>query len=157
MGKFDKTVLSISDDTGLLALVNAERYISFVCSDWSLEQLQQRFTEQAEAKTILIWRTGGEGFHKVAILPESTKRDATKQFSGEIEVTSGCLHLTNYEDLSMAAQFEDETLPAAHNSDLLISLPNALYNVTVRQLNYRDDAIEEEEKIDFEICLTAQF
>ena len=154
--KFDRTVHSISDDTGLLALVNAERYSSFVGSDWTLEQLQQRFTEQAKEKAIFIWATGGEGLHNVTIIQEPTTQDATKEFSGEIEVTNGRLYLTNYEDLSMAAQFGDEKLPATHNSDLVIYLPNAVYNVTVRHLNDLNHASEQEEMINFEISLTVK-
>ena len=153
---FDKTVLSISDDSGFLALVNAERYKSFVGSDLNSQQLQQRFTEQSKAQTIFIWETGSEGFHNVAIIPEPTTQTATKEFKGQIEVTRGCIYLTNYEDLSMAAQFDNENLPAAHNSDLIIHLPNAGYNVTVRQLTYLDNAPEHDERIDFEICLIAR-
>ena len=64
--------------------------------------------------------------------------------------------MTNYEDLSMAAQFGDEKLPATHNSDLVIYLPNAVYNVTVRHLNDLNHASEQEEMINFEISLTVK-
>jgi hypothetical protein len=156
MEKFDKTMLSISDDSGHLALVNAERYKPFIGSDWNFEQLQQRLTEQAKEKNIFIWATGAEGFQKVTVTLGPTTQSGSKEFRGEIEVTHGCLYLTNYEDLSMAAQFEEEKLPATHNSNLQIRLPNAVYNVAVRQLDFLDHASEQAERINFEICLTVK-
>src|SRR6476646_11864377 len=115
--ELEKTEFSISDDSGFLALVNAEKYISFIGPDWTYEEIQQRFTEQTEANAIFIWPTRSEGFYDVTILAKPTTKTAFREFMGKIEVTKECLYLTNYEDLSMAAQFEDETLPSSHNSD----------------------------------------
>jgi len=75
--KFDQAVFSISDDSGFLALVNVERYKSFVSSNWSAQKLHQHFKEQSRAQTIFIWATGGEGFHNIAILPEPTTQSIT--------------------------------------------------------------------------------
>jgi hypothetical protein len=50
------------------------------------------------------------------------------------EITDGRLALTNHEDLSMAAQFEDESIPSRHNAGLSITLANGMYIATVRQM-----------------------
>jgi hypothetical protein len=41
---------NVIDDDGLIALVNANRYETFVNSDWSLEQLKSHFIEQMNKK-----------------------------------------------------------------------------------------------------------
>ena len=47
--------------------------------------------------------------------------------------TKGRLLVTNYESLTMAAQFKDVTLPEPHQSDLLIEVPAGSYRCRVVQ------------------------
>ncbi len=42
--------------------------------------------------------------------------------------------LTNYESLTMAAQFSDVTLPEKHQVELLVPLADGHYNCTVKQM-----------------------
>jgi hypothetical protein len=54
----------------------------------------------------------------------------------------------------MAAQFQDEKLPAQHNAGLAISLDNGSYLLTVRQMYNPDDFdYDGGEKTDFEIII----
>lgn len=148
---FADTELTITDDSGFLALLNADRYNSFIGSDWSFEQLQQRLTEQSKKRNLLIWETGAEGIYRIAALKQPTNERAFREIVGEIEVTNGRLHVTNYEDLSMAAQFKEEKLPAEHNANLIIQLPNGIYKALIRQMDENGNLVERNGKIAFEI------
>ena len=85
-------------------------------------------------------------------MDKPSDKKAFREFSRSIDVSNGQLFLTNYEDLTMAAQFDEEQIPANHNSDLCIKLDNGKYILTVRQMfdpeNYE---YEQSEKNDFEI------
>lgn len=71
-------------------------------------------------------------------------------------MTGGQFFLTNYEDLTMAAQFETEKIPAVHNSDLCIKLDNGNYNFTIRQMfDPEDYEYEPKGKTNFEIIMQA--
>ena len=149
-----ETVYSITDDSGFLALINADKYNSFIGEGWSFEQLQQRFTEQTIARNLLIWTTGGEGFYKVAVLRHPSDDKPFRGVHGEIEVTNELLYLTNYEDLTMAAQFPDEKLPANNSKAIRIKLRNGLYGVLIRQMFNPEFAIDEDDRIGFEVVFS---
>jgi hypothetical protein len=67
-------------------------------------------------------------------LDKPSNQKAFREFSKSIDVTKGQLFSTNYEDLTMAAQFDEEKIPAKHNSELFIKLDNGKYNFLVRQM-----------------------
>ena len=75
------------------------------------------------------------------------------EFTKTITVTNGQLFLTNYEDLTMAAQFSDEKIPAKHNAELFIELDNGEYEITVRQLSDPENYEDENRDPDFEIVI----
>jgi len=78
--------------------------------------------------------------------------DSYREFTQTIEVTNGRLYITNYEDLTMAAQFIDEKLPANQNSNLRIPIENGFYEARIRQLfDHQKGTTESNEKTDFEI------
>lgn len=127
--------LTIIDNDGFLALVNADRYNSFVTKDWELEQLISHFIGQSNKSCMIIWRTGYEGDEWiVSIEKEKSNKIAFREFESQIEVTDKRLFLTEYADLTMAASYERAKIPSKHNSDLCIELENGFYNVLVRQL-----------------------
>jgi hypothetical protein len=142
--------LKITDGSGFLALVNAHTYESFVDEDWQLPQLMNHFISEMNKNSLILWATGTTNEWIVDILEESTNT-YFRAFSKIIKVTDGCLYLTNYEDLTMAAQYSDEVIPQKHNSNLKVSIQNGFYDVTVRQLSDPElDTIFEEET-NFEI------
>ena len=124
----------ISDDYGFLAIVNAASYSGFVDRDWEADQLIDHFIEEMKKASLIVWATGLENRWAVDIGPTPSARAAFREFTRPIEVTDGRLYLTNYGDLTMAAQFEDVALPLEHHTDQVIPLDNGTYNVTVRQL-----------------------
>jgi hypothetical protein len=155
---FDPTIqiqntFSIADDSGFLAIVNPDKYKSFVNEQWELPDLMERFVDQMNDETLIIWATGSENTWTVSFVDKPSDKTATRKFDKTIEVTNGQLFLTNYEDLSIAAQFKDEKMPSVHNSSQSITLDNGKYNLTVRQLF--DPATNEYEvgKINFEIVV----
>jgi len=148
------TTFSITDDSGFLAIVNADKFNSFINEQWDLLQLLNRFVDEMNKEHLIIWATGLENKWTVDFTNKPTNKKAFREFSKPIEVTDGQLFLTNYEDLTMAAQFADEKIPSTQNANLYIQLDNGKYEIAVRQLfdptNYE---YEEEEIVNFEIVI----
>ena len=143
----------ITDDSGFLAIVNADQYNSFVGKEWEFSQLLNRFIEEMNSDHLIIWATGLENEWTVSFLNKSADNAAFREFSKTITVTNGQLFLTNHEDLTMAAQFADEKIPASHNSDRFIELANGEYEITVRQLFDPTDYEHDEGDMGFEIIV----
>lgn len=143
----------ITDDSGFLAIVNADQYNSFVGKEWEFSQLLNHFIEEMNNDHLITWATGLENEWTVDFLNEFTNNRAFREFSKTITVTNGQLFLTNYEDLTMAAQFADEKIPASHNSNLFIELTNGEYELTVRQLFDPADYEYDEANMSFEIIV----
>jgi hypothetical protein len=125
--------LAITDDSGFLAIVNADNYKSFVDHDWEYGQLIKHFVDQMNNNSLIIWATCLEGERTIHFTDKQSNEKSFRQFSKFINVTSGQLWLINYEDLTVAAQFEDEKIPLNHNKNLFIQLDNGIYNVTIKQ------------------------
>ncbi len=153
--------LKIIDDDGFIALVNSARYQSFIDEDWQFDQLMAHFVDQTNVGNLIVWQTSGDGGGNwlVSFQEKPSNKNSFRQFEQLINVTTGELFLTNYSDLTMAAQFSDVSIPAAHNADLKIDLKNGLYNLTVRQLFDPDNYLnhfdrETEENTSFEVVIT---
>jgi hypothetical protein len=150
----NSTILTITDDSGFLAIVNAHKYESFINEQWELVQLFRRFIDEMNNDHLIIWATGLENKWIVNFTDQSRNQKAFREFSKTIEVTNGQLILTNYEDLTIAAQFPDEKLPLKQNVNLYILLDNGKYQVIVRQLFSPAD-YEHKEVVHFEIVIEA--
>lgn len=153
--------LKIIDDDGFIALVNNTLYQSFVDENWQFDQLMAHFVDQINAGNLVVWQTSNDGGGNllVSLQGQPSDKHAFRQFEQLINVTTEELFLTNYSDLTMAAQFSDVSIPAAHNADLKIKLENGWYALTVRQLFNPDNYIEHfdtegEENVSFEIVIT---
>lgn len=58
---FKNTIkLKITDDSGFIAIVNADKYNSFVDENWELPQLLNRFVDEMNKDALIIWATGSE-------------------------------------------------------------------------------------------------
>ncbi len=151
-----EVVFKITDDSGFLAIANPQTYSSFIDENWQLSQLITHFIDEMNRDTLIVWSTGSLDVWNVLFSDKSSDKDSFREFSKTITVTGGELCLTNYEDLSMAAQFEDCKIPAEHNSELLIKLENGKHLFTVRQMfdpnNYDYDL---QETVNFEIIIQA--
>ena len=148
------TTLTITDDSGFLAIVNTDKFNSFVSEEWELSQLLNHFVDEMNKGHLIIWTTGLENKWTVNFTDKPTNKETFKEFTKTIEVTNGQLFLTNYEDLTMAAQFENEKIPSKQNANLYIKLDNGKYEITVRQLfDPAEYEYEDEEKVNFEIVI----
>jgi hypothetical protein len=145
-------MFEVTDDSGFLALVVPAAYETFVDSDWTFDQIMAHFKAQMGRRSCLIWGTGSEGFWNVDVVLKKTKLKGLKEITGPLQVVGESLLLTNYESLTMAAQFKDVTLPEKHQEDLLVSLPDGDY--TCRIIQMFDPELEDtagEDKPDFVI------
>lgn len=141
--------LQVYDDDGYIGLVNAGSYAAFVDNDWQLDQLFRHFSKAINDETLIVWGTApGGGTWIVDFLEDPSKQQAFREFESTILVTGERLYLTNYTDLTMAAQFEDSVLPDKANADLYIELPSGRYHCQVRQM-----FVPEEDGNRFEVIL----
>lgn len=121
------------DEDGFVALVCPEAYAGYVAENWTLEQVVERFLEQINSHTLFVAHPGpdsaGEPL-RISDRPSPVK--AWREASGFLQVGEDGLWLTDYTQLTMAAQFADEQPIAKHHTRLPI--PPGAYQVTVRQL-----------------------
>lgn len=121
------------DDDGFVCLVCPDRYVSYVDEDWTLEEVLDRFVEQMNAGTLFVAYPGpdrsGEPFTLVA---EPSARPSAREAEGRVVVGEGGAWLTDYAQLTMAAQFADSPAVAAHHTRL--PLAPGPCRVTLRDL-----------------------
>ena len=150
----NSTTLTITDDSGFLGIVNDEKYNSFISEDWQLPQLFKRFVDEMNNDNLILWATGSENTWRVNFVNEPSETKSFREFHTTLEVTNGKIFLTNYEDLTMAAQYCDERIPAKYNADLSIYLDNGRHEFKIRQFfDPADDNYEPEGKVNFEIVI----
>ncbi|USL95195.1 hypothetical protein D1J36_007895 [Riemerella anatipestifer] len=114
----------------------------------------QHFVHEMNNKNIIFWATGTQSNWTVSFVDKPSNKNAFREFTSTIHVTNEKLYLTNYDDLTMSAQFEDTKIPSKHNSDLIIKLENGLYNLTIRQFfDPEDYDYEADGKVNFEIVM----
>src|SRR4030095_4998009 len=99
------TTLSITDDSGFLAIVNADKYNSFLNEGWTLPQLFERFVDEMNRDNLIIWSTDSENTWKVNFVNKPSDKKSFREFSKTMTVTNGQIFLTNYEDLTISAQY----------------------------------------------------
>jgi len=127
-------MLRVTDDSGFLAVVVPSAYSTFVDSNWEFDQLFDHFRDQMKQRLLLIWGTGLEGFWNVDVRLEPTSVSGFRQVTGPIRVAGGAVLVTNYESLTMAAQFANVRLPEKHQKDLLIKLADGEYCCRIIQM-----------------------
>lgn len=144
--KTEKRTFRVTDDSGFLALTDSDAYEGFVSANWDFPQLVMHFQEQMRQHRLLIWGTDMEDIWTVEVRFEPVQEEGFREQTGSIVVSDGWLLLTNYEALSMAAQFEDVKLPEAHECNQLLQVEPGGYRCRIIQLQdhtYHADADEE--------------
>jgi len=127
--------VDITDDSGFLALVDPDAYRGFVGEDWQSEDVLQRFQEEMLALHVLPWGTGMENLWRVVVRRTITSVSGFREVTGWIISSSGRLLLTNYESLTMVAQFEDQRLPQPQERDQLLEVEPGAYRCRIVQLH----------------------
>ncbi len=146
-------MIEVSDDSGFLGILDPDGYESFVAADWELEQLTAHFRIQMRRERLLLWGTGCEGLWLVDVRRAPSGITGFREVTGTIESSAGRLALTNYESLTMAAQFEDVTLPQTHEQDQVLEVPRGRYRCRVVQFQDPDQELDEE-RVGFVVELT---
>lgn len=144
------------DDSGFLAIVDAASYDGFVDEDWELDELFERFTQETNLQHCIVWSTGLRNLIKVEIRDEPSEHKPIREVSAFVSVTEGKLYLANYTELTMVAQFEDDSIPDEHAKDQYLELDNGDYKVTIRQM-YNEDTYPYEGELEpcFELIFDA--
>jgi hypothetical protein len=127
-------MFEVADDSGFLAVVVPKAYSAFVARDWKLDQLFNHFRHQMARQVLLIWGTGLEGIWKVDVRVGRSSIQGFREVAGPLHVDGGAILVTNYESLTMAAQFTDVRLPEEHQEDQLVSLADGDYSCRIIQM-----------------------
>ncbi|MFS2139437.1 hypothetical protein [Duganella sp. Dugasp56] len=128
------TEFTIIDDSGLLSLVDCAAYASFISSDWTYEDIIAHFEKAMESKAMVVWDCGDGGDEYLVVAREGiTTAPGFREEFGAIRVGDHGLHLVSYDALTMAAQFDDETLPSKFERKNCIELPAGEYRLRVVQ------------------------
>jgi hypothetical protein len=134
-------MLKVTDDSGFLALVVPTAYETFVARHWEFDHILSHFKAQMDRLSLLIWGTGLEGYWKVDVVSTKARAKGFREVCGPLHVVGGSLLLTNYESLTMVAQFEHITLPERHQKDLLVPLADGDYTCRIIQMFDPQEAI----------------
>ncbi len=128
-------VFEVTDDSGFLAIIDPDAYRGFVHADWTWDTIQEHFRREMRDRHLLIWATGMEHLWSIDVSFQPTRASGFREVVGSIDASRGRLLLTNYESLTMAAQFPDVTLPEAHERGQVLSVSPGLYNCRIVQLS----------------------
>ncbi|WP_446217599.1 hypothetical protein [Micromonospora sp. IBHARD004] len=129
-----RRTFEVTDDSGFLALVDHHAYQGFVHADWTYDTLLDHFRAAITERSLLVWGTGREDVWTVDVVVDGlAPPTGFRRTIGPIHVTAGQLHLTNYESLTMAAQFGQVRLPEPH-------LPGPGFRATYRNVRLSDRA-----------------
>ncbi len=132
--------LTLMDDSGLLGLVDTKAYVPFVGPDWTFESLVAHFQSAMAKRALLVWDAGDGGNDYIVELRDKITADkGFREITGTIEATAGKLHLASYTALTMAAQFDDYTIPSKDEADLWIAVPRGPLRVRLVQTYDPDD------------------
>ncbi len=125
----------VTDDSGLLAIIDPDAYRGFVGADWTWDTILSHFLQEMHERHLLIWGTGMEHFWHIDVSFTPTRMTGFREIIGSITASKGRLLLTNYESLTMAAQFPDVVLPEPHEHRQLLAVSPGLYDCRIVQLS----------------------
>ena len=145
--------LQVTDDSGFLALVDPDADEGYVGREWQLDDLFARVRDQMAARRLLIWGTGSEGHWTVGVSVGHDGPSGVREVTGSIDASKGRLLLTNYESLTMAAQYQDVILPQDHEADLVIAVRAGPYQCRIVQHALTDHSHTDAILPDFTIAL----
>lgn len=98
------------DDDGFVLIIAPDRYDSFIDDDWTLEQIVARLTDQMTAGSMFAAFVGQDGDEdRLTYGPPDPSEVITREASTIVDVGPGGLWLTDYTQITMAAQFADES------------------------------------------------
>ena len=90
----------------------------------------------------------------IDVLFEPVELTGFREVNGSIIASQGRLLLSNYESLTMVAQFADVTLPQAHEGDQILSVSPGTYDCRIVQLSDPESDAPFGESVNFICTLT---
>lgn len=126
------------DDDGFVCVVAPDSYEGFVDEDWTLDRLLARFVEQMNRGSLFVVYPGPDCANSEILFgTEQTPTNAGREASGIVEVGAAGLWLTDYAELTMAAQFSDESPIASYSHHLPVTAGR--YRITIREHAAQDE------------------
>lgn len=150
----DQWTFEVTDDSGLMSLIDPSAYASFLSDDFTFEEFKAHCLSEMRQHRMLIWGTGVESSWRVQVCLDCTVPPGFREIVGGIHTSHGHLAIVNYEDLSMAGMFPDLRLPLEHASHVL-DVPPGKYDCRIVQLEDPEDRYEDAGQIDFIIQLSS--
>jgi len=139
----DAVLLHVDED-GFFCLVAPDAYQGFVDEDWELEQLMTHFVGQMREGSLFVAYPGPDDADEaVTVAEDPPGAPVLREAVSAVNVGAGGLWLTDYTQLTMAAQFDDEAPTAAgairlpvHEGSQLVTLSQVAgsprYVLTIR-------------------------
>ncbi|KXO88027.1 hypothetical protein AXK56_11615 [Tsukamurella pulmonis] len=122
------------DDDGFVLLITPDSYDSYIDRNWTLEQITTRFTEQMTARSMFAAYVGQDAaLHQLTYGPPALSAVVAREASSVVDVAEGGLWLTDYTQITMAAQFEDEQPIGTYSTRLPVD--PGRYEVRLHQLD----------------------
>ena len=127
------------DDDGFVCVVAPDSYEGFVDEDWTLDRLLVRFVEQMNRGSLFVAYPGPDAANSAIAFDRKQGRTAAgREASGIVQVGEAGLWLTDYTELTMAAQFSDESPIASYSQRLPVTAGR--YRVTLCEEVAQDEA-----------------
>lgn len=126
---------------GCLALLDPEIYEGFIGEDWALKGIKDHFVSENEKGALVAWGCD-YGNWNVCISDNDLDNNSEQYFESGLK-TNGKILVTSYESLAIAAQFDDVSLPEAHEKEQVIEVDPGFYQVTIKQMYASEDSDNE--------------
>ena len=127
------------DDDGFVCVVAPDSYEGFVDEDWTLDSLLARFVQQMNRGSLFVAYPGPDAANsEIAFGTEQAPTGAGREASGIVQVGTAGLWLTDYAELTMAAQFSDESPIASYSQRLPVA--TGRYRITLREQDAEDES-----------------
>jgi hypothetical protein len=128
-----------------LGLFDAAAYPSFIDFNWTLPQIREHMVAQMNLGKMVAWGTGAPGNWRVSVSSLPSAGKGYREFTARITATGQKLHLTSFDELTAAAQFENVKLPRKGTDDWFIPVDLGDYECRIIQLY--DPAQAESEEV----------
>ena len=132
-GLADFELFSEVDEDGFVALVCPDTYLGYIDEDWTPEQLTEHCLGQMNAQALFIAHPGPQlACEPLRIANNPSPLAASWEASNVLHVGKSGLWITDYVQLTMAAQFNNERPVAGYHTCLPVQA--GMYRVTLRQV-----------------------
>lgn len=146
---------TVYDDSGILSIINIDKYISFVADDATAQDILLHATQEMNNQHAILWQACKHPDKKICIEFRNSATDLIPfdEILHTIEVTDEKLYIVNFTDLAMVAQFDDIILPCLDRKDWSINLPNGLYQLNIRKMFDEEDEWNDDINTHYEIII----